>query len=74
MAKLAALKVWQLLCALLALATAVAFGVWAVIWFAWTIRPLLAAAAALTAVAWTLYAIRRYRARVGWQAEEWIGS
>jgi len=74
MAKLAALNAWQLLCVLLALATAVALGVWAVVWFAWTIRPLLAGAAALSAVAWTLYAVRRYRSRVGWQADEWISS
>jgi hypothetical protein len=74
MAKLAALKAWQLICVLLALATAAAFTVWAVIWFAWTIRPLLVAAAALTAVVWTLYSIRRHRATTDWQAKEWIGS
>ena len=73
MAKLAALNAWQFLCFLLALATAVGLSVWALIWFAWTIRPLLAAAAALIAVVWTLYAVRRYRTRVGWQAEEWLG-
>jgi hypothetical protein len=74
MSKLAALKAWQLVCVLLALATATGFTVWAVVWVAWTIRPLLAAAAAMTAVGWALISIRRYRASSDWRAEEWIGS
>jgi Flp pilus assembly protein TadB len=74
MTKLAALNVWQLLVALLALAAGVGLAVWGVVWVVWTIRPLLACAAALTAVGWVLYALRRHRARADWQADGWIGS
>jgi hypothetical protein len=74
MAKLAALNAWQLMVTLLALATAAALAVWALVWVMWTIRPVLAAAAALLAVGWTLVGLRRHRARADWHGEEWIGS
>jgi fatty acid desaturase len=74
MARLSSLNGWQLLAFLLALATAVGFAVWAIVWVMWTIRPLLVAAAALAAVALTLRALRHHRANNDWQAEEWIGS
>jgi hypothetical protein len=73
-AKLASLKPWELLIVLLALATAIALSVWTAVWVMWIIRPLLAGAAALTAVAWTLRARRRQRSNEEWTANEWIGS
>lgn len=75
MARLSSLNGWELLVVLLALATAVGFGVWAIIWVMWIIRPLLTGAAALTSVAWTLRALRRHRASEEWKsANEWISS
>jgi hypothetical protein len=74
MAKLTALNGWQLLVFLLALATAAGLGVWALVWVAWTIRPLLAVAAAVAAVTAVLYARRRHRLSVDWHANEWTGS
>lgn len=74
MAKLASLTGWELFLVLLALATAVALGVWALVWVMWIIRPLLTGAAALTAVVLTLRALRRHRASEEWSANEWIGS
>jgi hypothetical protein len=74
MAKLASLNGWELLLALLALVTATALGVWAVVWVMWMIRPALTAAAALTAAVWTVRALRRHRANAKWAADEWIGS
>jgi hypothetical protein len=72
--KLHSLNGWQLLVFLIALGTAVALSVWALVWVMWTIRPLLAVAAAFTAVAWTLRALRNHRSRADWQANDWIGS
>jgi hypothetical protein len=75
MAKLASLNGWELLLVLLALATATAFGVWGVVWVMWTVRPLLTGAAALTAVALTLRALRRHRTTEEWKsANDWLGS
>lgn len=75
MAKLASLNGWELLLVLVALATAVAFSVWAVVWVMWTIRPLLTAGAAVTSVAFTLRALRHHRATEKWKStDEWIGS
>jgi hypothetical protein len=75
MAKLAALGGWERLLVLLALATAVGFGVWTLVWVMWVVRPLLTGAAALTAVAWMLRALRHHRATEEWKsANEWIGS
>jgi hypothetical protein len=74
MTKLATLNAWQLLVVLLALAAGVGLAVWGVVWVVWTIRPLLACVAALAAVGRVLYALRKHRARAGWQADGWIGS
>lgn len=74
MAKLASLNGWELLIVLLALATATAFSAWAIVWFMWTVRPLLTGAVALTAVAWTLRALRHHRATKEESQNEWIGS
>ena len=74
MAKLASLKAWELLVFLLALATAIALSVWAVVWVMWIIRPLLACAAGLAAVGWTLRAVRRSRSNEESSANEWTGS
>lgn len=72
--KLDTLKAWQLMLALLGLGVATALVVWGLIWVVWTIRPLLAAATAVCAVAWVLYALHRHRRSREWVAEEWIGS
>jgi len=72
--KLDALKAWQLLLALLGLGVVTALTVWALVWVMWTIRPLLAAAAALVTVGWTLRARHRYRRNRDWTGSEWIGS
>jgi len=69
MKKLDALKAWQLLLALLAMGVAAALTAWGLVWVAWTIRPLLAAAAAIGSVAWTLFALHRHR-----QDSDWVGS
>ena len=75
MSKLASLNSWELLLVLLALATAVGFGVWAIVWVMWTIRPLLACASAVAAVAWTLRALRHHRASEEWKStNDWISS
>jgi hypothetical protein len=74
MNRLAALNGWRLMLLLVALAIAIELGIWALLWVAWVIRPLLAVTAALGGVAWALYARRRYRLQVNWHAEEWIGS
>jgi hypothetical protein len=74
MAKIAALNPWQLIVVLLALASAAALAVWGVVWVAWTLRPLLVAAAAIASVGWALVAVRRHRSREDWHGEEWIGS
>ena len=74
MAKLASLSAWKLPVVLLALATAIALSIWTVVWVMWIIRPLLAVAAALTAVAWTLRAVRRDRSSKELSANEWTGS
>ena len=75
MAKLASLNGRELLLVLLALATAVGLGVWAIVWVMWMIRPLLACPSALAAVAWTLRALRHHRATEEWKsANEWISS
>ena len=42
MAKLAALKAWELMVVLLAVATAAGLAVSGLVWVMWTIRPLLA--------------------------------
>jgi hypothetical protein len=73
-AKLDALKPWQLMLALVGLGVATALVVWCLIWVVWTIRPLLAAAAALAAVGWVLYALHRHRRSREWAGEEWLGS
>lgn len=72
--KLDALKAWQLMLALLGLGVVTALIAWGLIWVIWTIRPLLAAAAALATVGWTLYALHRHRRSRDWSGEEWIGS
>jgi hypothetical protein len=75
MAKLASLSGWELFLLLIALATAVAFSVWAVVWVMWMIRPLLTGAAALIAVGWTVRALRHHRASEEWKsANDWISS
>lgn len=74
MAKLAALNPWQRMIVLLALGAAAALAVWGVVWVAWTVRPLLAAAGALATVGWVLVGLRRHRARDDWHGKEWIGS
>ena len=74
MQRLSALKPWQLLVALVALGTVVAFGVWLLVWVLWIIRPILAAVAAMGAVGWTLYALQRRRRSEEWSGQEWLGS
>ena len=73
-AKLNALKAWQLVLALVGLGVVTALVVWALVWVMWTIRPLLAAAVALTVVGWVLYSLHRYRRSSAWSDEEWLGS
>ena len=73
-AKLAALKAWQLMLALLGLGVATALVVYGLVWVVWTIRPLLAAAAGIAAVGWVLYVLHRFRRRREFAGEEWIGS
>ncbi len=73
-AKLNALKAWQLMLALVGLGVVTALVVWALVWVMWTIRPLLAAAVALTVVGWVLYSLHRYRRSSEWSDEEWLGS
>jgi hypothetical protein len=72
--RLSALKPWQLLLTLVALGTAVALGVWLLVWALWIIRPILAAVAAIGAVGWTLFALQRRRRREEWSGQEWLGS
>jgi fatty acid desaturase len=72
--KLDALKAWQILLALLGLGVVTALTVWGIVWVMWTIRPLLAAAAAVTTVGWTLRALHRHRRNRDWTGSEWIGS
>jgi hypothetical protein len=48
--------------------------VWAFVWVLWTIRPFLAAAAAVSAVGWVLYLLHRHRRGRDWSGQEWIGS
>lgn len=72
--KLDALKAWQLMLALLGLGVVTALTVWAAIWVIWTIRPFLAAAAAVSAVCWTLVLLHRHRRSRDWSGQEWIGS
>jgi len=72
--KLDALKAWQLVLALLGLGVVTALSVWAFVWVIWTIRPFLAAAAAVSAVGWVLYALHRHRRGRDWSGQEWIGS
>jgi hypothetical protein len=74
LAKLAALKPWQLMLALVALGVATALAVYVLVWVVWTIRPLLAAACGLGVVTWLLYAIHRYRRGRELAGDEWIGS
>jgi hypothetical protein len=73
-AKLNALKAWQLILALVGLGVVTALVVWALVWVMWAIRPLLAAAVALTVVGWVLYSLHRYRRGREWSDEEWLGS
>jgi len=73
-AKLDALRAWQLMLALVGLGVGTALAVWGFVWVIWTIRPLVAGAAAILAVAWTLYAIHRHRRSEEWHGEEWLGS
>jgi len=73
-AKLDALKAWQLTLALLGLGVVTALIVWAFVWVIWTIRPFLAAASAVAAVGWVLYSIHRHRRSPDWAGEEWLGS
>lgn len=72
--RLSALKPWQLLVTLVALGTAVALGVWLLVWALWIIRPILAVGAATGAVGWTLYALQRRRRSEEWSSQEWLGS
>jgi hypothetical protein len=74
MQKLAALRAWQLLLVLLGVGAATALAVWAFVWVLWTIRPFVAAAAAVSTVGWALYSLHRYRRSRDWSDEEWIGS
>ena len=73
-AKLDALRAWQLILAVVGIGVVTALFVWGLVWVAWTIRPLLAAAAAITAVCWVLYLLRRHRQSREWVGEEWLGS
>jgi hypothetical protein len=72
--KLDALNSWQLTLAMLALGVVVALAAWGSVWILWTIRPLLAAGAALAVVGRTLYALHRHRRGRDWTGSEWIGS
>jgi hypothetical protein len=72
--KLDTLKAWQLMLALLGLGVVTAIVVWGLIWVVWTIRPLLAAASGIAAVAWVLVALHRHRRNRDWSKQEWIGS
>jgi hypothetical protein len=72
--KLDALKGWQLSLAMLGLGVVIALAVWGSVWILWTIRPLLAAGAALAVVARTLHALHRHRRSRDWSGSEWIGS
>jgi membrane protein YdbS with pleckstrin-like domain len=72
--KLDALKAWQLMLAVLGLGVVTALIVWAFVWVLWTIRPFLAAAAAVSAVVWVLVALHRHRRDREWSGQEWIGS
>ena len=72
--KLDTLKAWQLMLALLGLGVVTALVVWGLVWVMWTIRPLLAAAAAIGTVAWVLVALHRHRRSRDWSNQEWIGS
>jgi fatty acid desaturase len=74
LAKLDALKAWQLTLAMLGVGVVTALAVWGFVWMIWTIRPLLAVAAALAAVGRTLYALHRHRRSRDWSGSEWIGS
>ena len=72
--KLDALKAWQLTLALLGLGVVTALSVWLFVWVLWTIRPFLAAAAAVSAVGWVLLQLHRHRKNRDWSGQEWIGS
>jgi hypothetical protein len=72
--RLSTLEAWQLLLVLVALGLAVACAVWLLVWVLWIIRPILAAAVAIGAVAWTLYALQRRRRTEEWSGQEWLGS
>ncbi len=72
--KLDALKAWQLMLALLGLGVVTALCVWGLVWVIWTIRPFLAAAAAVAVVGWVLFALHRRRRSPEWTSQEWIGS
>jgi hypothetical protein len=72
--RLSAIKPWKLLLTLVALASAVGLAVWLLVWVLWIIRPILAVAAAIGAVGWTLYALQRHRRREEWSSQEWLGS
>lgn len=72
--KLDTLKAWQLMLALLGLGVVTGLVAWGLIWVVWTIRPLLAVACAVAAVAWVLVALHRHRRRREWSNQEWIGS
>jgi hypothetical protein len=73
-AKLDALKAWQLMLGLVALGVATALVAYGLVWVIWTIRPLLAAAVGIGAVTWILYSLHRYRRRRELAGQEWIGS
>lgn len=73
-AKLDALKGWQLMLILLGLGVVTALIVWAFVWVIWTIRPFLAAASAIVAVGWVLHSIHRHRRSRDWSGQEWLGS
>lgn len=74
MTKLDTLEGWRLVLLLLALALAVGLGIWALVWVAWTIRPLLAGSASVGVAAWALHARRRHRLEESWRGDEWIAS
>ncbi len=72
--KLDALKAWQLMAVLLGLGVVTALSVWLLVWVIWTVRPFLAAAAAVSAVGWVLVNLHRHRRGRDWSDQEWIGS
>src|SRR5262249_19737989 len=74
LAKLAALKPWQLMLALIFLGVATALAVYVLVWVVWPTRPLLAAAAGMGVVTWILYPLHRHRRSRELAGEEWIGS